>query len=270
VKTFKTYQVEPVPPLPIKLDLTYRDSCVPHTLDAMWRECVSAVNPFELVDELAQAYEDSLRLQSALRPLLPKTTWHKATDAACRWQDMGWPAEELVATIMFTDIADFTALMDRFPVKNVLNSLNEYFTHLGRIIARHRGDVQKFLGDGLMALFTAPADAVAAGCEIQQAVAKFNAHCMARGLWRFETRLAIDTGDVILTSVGPPDRQDYTLIGRPVNLAAHLSEYATPGAVCISHSTYDNISSKDGFVPRTMSVARNGEQPLTAYELACP
>lgn len=131
------------------------------------------------------------------------------------------------------------------------------------------GQMCKFLGDGLMALFICPADAVKAGCEIQRAVAQFNACQAAQGLWQFKTRLAIDTGEAILASVGSPDRRNHTLIGRPVNLAAHLSERATPGTVWISQNTYDRPADKNGFVPRTMSVAQSGEKPTTVYEMAC-
>jgi class 3 adenylate cyclase len=254
--------------LPVKLNFTPSEPRTAHSLPAVWRGSVSAVNPVELVDELAQAYETSLRLQNVLRPLVPRTTWHQAADAAWQWKD-NWPVEELVATIMFTDIAGFTALMETHPVKEVLDSLNNYFTLLSRIVQQHRGDVHKFLGDGLMALFICPADAVKAGYEIQRAVAEFNARKAAQGLWHFKTRLAIDTGEVTLASVGSPDRRDHTLIGRPVNQAAHLSETAAPGTVWISQSTYDKIANKNGFAPRTTPVAQSEEKPTTVCEMAC-
>jgi len=220
--------------LPFTPHFTPGEPRTTRSLPTVWWESVSAINPVGLVDELAQAYETSLHLQNVLRPLVPRTTWHQATDAAGQGKD-SWPVEELVASIMFTDIAGSTALMETHSLKKMLGSLNDYFALLSQIVGRHRGDVHKFLGDGLMALFICPADAVKAGCEIQQAVAEFNARQAAQRLWRFETRLAIDTGEVILASVGSPDRQDHTLIGRPVNLAAHLSERATP--VSYTHLT---------------------------------
>jgi len=259
---------EQTSPLPIKLDFIPGEPRTAQSLLAVWRESVSTVNPVELVNELAQAYESSLRLQDVLRPLVPRTTWYQVTDTTWQWKDH-WPVEELVATIMFTDIAGFTLLMDTHPVREVLESLDDYFALLSRIVQRHRGDVHKFLGDGLMALFICPADAVEAGREIQQAVAKFNARQKAQGLWRFETRLAIDTGEIILTSVGSPDRRDHTLIGRPVNQASHLSERATPGTVWVSRNTYDKLANKNGFAPRTTSVAQSEEKPATVYEMAC-
>ena len=255
--------------LPVKLDFSPAVPRTAQSLPAVWQECISAVNPVELVDELAQAYETSLRLQDVLRPLVPRTTWYQAADAAWQWKD-NWPVEELVATIMFADITGFTVLMETHPVKEVLDSLNDYFTLLSRIVQQHRGDVHKFLGDGLMALFICPADAVKAGCEIQRAVAEFYARQAAQGLCRFKTRLAIDTGEVTLASVGSPDRRDHTLIGRPVNQAAHLSERATPGTVWISQSTYDKLADKNGFAPCTTPVAQSEEKPTTVYEMAWP
>jgi adenylate cyclase len=265
---YKTSMDERISPLPVKLGFAPGERRTAHYLPAVWHECVSAVNPFELVDELAQAYETGLRLHNALRPLLPRMVWYQAADATRQWQD-GWPVEELVATIMFTDIADFTALMETYPAREVLDSLNDYFAVLCRIVQQHRGDVHKFLGDGLMALFIYPADAVKAGCEIQQAGSEFNARQTTQGLWRFETRLAIAAGEVILAGIGSPDRQDYTLIGRSVNLAAHLSKKAIPGTIWISQSTYDKLINKNGFVPRTTPVAQSEEQPSLVYEMAC-
>ena len=137
------------------------------------------------------------------------------------WQQRGtWPIQELTATIMFTDIVGFTALLETYPVTRILHTLDDYFVLLSQIILRHRGCVHKFLCDGLMALFVCPTDAVKAGREIQQAVGQFNAHQAARGVWRFETRLAIDTGEVVLTTVGSSDRQDYTLLGPAVHVAS--------------------------------------------------
>lgn len=239
-----------------------------HSLPDAWQASISGVNPVELVDELVQAYEGSLRLQGALCSLMPRLTWYQAAEALRQWQD-DWPVAEFTTTIMFTDIASFTALMETHPVKEVLASLNGYYTLLSRIVQQHRGDVHKFLGDGLMAMFLCPADAVRAGREIQLAVAEFNAHHAARGLWQFETRLAIDTGEVVLAGVGSPDRRDYTLIGRPVNQAAHLSEEATPGSVWVSQNVYDRLADKEGFAPRTRAAARSAEGPVTVYEMAC-
>jgi adenylate cyclase len=250
------------------VNLTLGEPQTTHAGPSLWQETVSSVNPVELVDELAQAYETSLHLQNTLRPLVPRTTWHQATAAAGQWID-NWPVEEMVATIMFTDIAGFTALLETHAVMEVLESLNDYFALLNRIVQQHRGDVHKFLGDGLMALFICPTDAVKAGCEIQQAVAEFNARQAAQGLWQFETRLAIATGQVVLASVGSTDRQDHTLIGRPVNLAAHLSERAAPGTVLISQSTYDGLADKNGFLTRTVPLAESEEKSTKVYETAC-
>lgn len=64
-------------------------------------------------------------------------------------------------------------------------------------------------------------------------------------------------------------RRDHTLIGRPVNLAAHLSERATPGTVWISQNTYDRLVDKNGFVLRSMPVVQKEQEPTAVYEMAC-
>jgi class 3 adenylate cyclase len=89
-------------------------------------------------------------------------------------------------------------------------------------------------------------------------------------VWCLETRVAIDTGKVIWTSVGSPDRRDQTLIGQPVNQAAHLSEKATPGTVWISQGTYEKLVDKDSFKSRTTPIVLSEETPPTVYEIARP
>ena len=73
-------------PLPVKLDACPYLLRKGHLPPAAWQQSVSTVDLVELVDELAQAYETSLRLQHILRPLVPKTTWYQATDAAWQWK----------------------------------------------------------------------------------------------------------------------------------------------------------------------------------------
>lgn len=159
---------------PVELDLAPGDTRTDQSLLDSWQETGSSASPVELIEELVQAYEASVCLHNVLRPLVPKTTWYQAANVA--WQsEENWPVEELITSIMFTDITGFTALMETHPIKEVLDSLNDYFALLSRIAQQHRGDVHKLLGDGLIALFISSADAVRAGCEIQWTVAEFNA-----------------------------------------------------------------------------------------------
>ena len=221
------------------------------------------VDSLALIDELAEACENSLSRQKALRPLIPAIIWNQTLEAF-DWQNDQWLIQELTATVMFTDIAGFTALMETYPVRQVLERLNVYLGMISEIVERYRGDVHKFLGDGLMVVFICPADAVKAGREIQRAVAEFNQRQEAAGLWRFETRLAIDTGDLVLADVGSHTRRDYTLIGRPVNQAAHLCDAATPGTVWVSQRAFDRLSNKHDFRLCTEPVQ---ETLPVAYEL---
>ena len=223
------------------------------------------VDSLALIDELAEACESSLSMQNALRPLIPTIIWNQPLEAF-DWQNEQWPIQELTATVMFTDIAGFTALMETYPVHQVIEHLNVYLGMVSQIVERCRGDVHKFLGDGLMAIFICPADAVKAGREIQRAVAEFNDRQEAEGWARFETRLAIDTGDLVLASVGSRTRQDYTLLGRPVNQASHLCDRAAAGTVWISQRTFDRVTNKCDFRRCTESVQE--EHPV-AYEMAC-
>ncbi len=153
--------------------------------------------------------------------------------------------EEL--TILFSDIRGFTSLSERLPPERVVELLNHYFSAMTETIFRHRGTIDKFIGDAIMAFWGAPlpaqdhADqAVLTALEMHQALAKVNAWLQRRHLPAIAIGVGIHSGEVILGNIGSEHKLDYTVIGDNVNLASRLEgltkHYATP--VLISETTY--------------------------------
>lgn len=136
---------------------------------------------------------------------------------------------ETVVTVMFTDIADFTALSEQMDAAAVSKLLNRHFAVLCRAVDAHGGTVDKFLGDGMMAFFGAPdrlkghaAAAVRAAAQIREDLAVDNKAAVLEGLPALKVRIGIHTGPVIVGNIGASDRVNYTIIGDTVNVSQRL------------------------------------------------
>ncbi|MDF1486302.1 adenylate/guanylate cyclase domain-containing protein [Ramlibacter sp. H39-3-26] len=136
---------------------------------------------------------------------------------------------EREVTLMFTDLASFTAMAERLSAEQTVEVLTEYFGAMTPVIHRHRGTVDKFIGDAIMAFWGAPLDdaghaahALAAAVEMQQAMEALAARLRARRLPPIGMRIGLHSARVVVGNVGSATRFSYTAIGDGVNLAARL------------------------------------------------
>jgi class 3 adenylate cyclase len=144
------------------------------------------------------------------------------------------------ATVVFADIVGFTALTERMPPERVIELVNEHMTALTAVVHAHGGIVDKFLGDGLMAVFGAPrarnddaARAVAAARAMLRERERMNADA-TRDL---HLHVGIASGPMVAGCVGSTDRLSYTVLGARVNLAARLCGAARSGAILLDEDT---------------------------------
>jgi adenylate cyclase len=158
---------------------------------------------------------------------------------------------ELTATIVFTDIIAFTRLAEKIPPRETNMILNQYFSMVTDIIFRHDGTLDKYIGDGLMAVFGAPMErqddaerAILAAKEMREKLAAMMAKKEGHTR-KFDIRIGINTGRVVAGNIGSPRRMDYTVIGDPVNIASRLESIAEPNQILIGEETYEAI--KDRF-----------------------
>ncbi len=226
----------------------------------------------QLVQELAclyqlawTAYERSQTLQAVVRPFLSRSTWTEATKVAWQGQQV-LPTETREVSMLRLDIVNFTELIDNHPLGQVLADLNAYLDRLTRIVYRHQGDVDKYLGDGFLSIFDKADDAVQAGCALQQAVTDFNRRQSASGGLIFPARVAICTGQVVITTIGSPDRQDRTIMGMPINLVERLQAQATPGRVWLSQATFDRLRDPSGCRYLGRIKVKGRQEPVVVYE----
>jgi adenylate cyclase len=137
--------------------------------------------------------------------------------------------EERVVTVLFSDLRNFTSLSERRAPQDIVKLLNTYLTRMSDVIDRNHGMVDKFLGDGMMAIFGAPtasaddaSNAMQAALDMCAALDALNEEFAAQGLPRLDMGIGINTGVMVAGNMGSLSRLNYTVIGDGVNLAARL------------------------------------------------
>jgi adenylate cyclase len=131
------------------------------------------------------------------------------------------------AAIMICDLRDFTKISDNWPRDDVIDLLNDYFDAMSEPIARHGGEILKFIGDGLLAIFplSAPdacANLLHAVTEARGAMAALNERNSATSRAPLNYGIGVHVGDVMYGNIGSTTRLDFTVIGPAVNMASRL------------------------------------------------
>jgi len=131
------------------------------------------------------------------------------------------------AAIMICDLREFTKISDNWPRDDVIDLLNDYFDAMSEPIARHGGEILKFIGDGLLAIFplsdpTACANLLQAVSEARKAMAALNERNNGTGRAPMNYGIGVHVGDVMYGNIGSSTRLDFTVIGPAVNMASRL------------------------------------------------
>ncbi len=156
--------------------------------------------------------------------------------------------KKVKATIFYSDIRGFTAMSETMTPEEIYAQLNEYFEEMCAIIFAYGGYVDKFIGDCVMAVFSAPyqtpddaENAVRAAVAQQKKILELAEKWQAQGKRPFTVGMGINTGDVVMGNLGASSRMNYTVIGDNVNLAARLYNVAKAGEIIISDYTYQEV-----------------------------
>lgn len=164
-------------------------------------------------------------------------------------------------TVLFADIRGFTALSERENPERVVSLLNRYFSAMSEIIFAHGGTLDKYIGDGLMAIFGAPTatpddalNAVKAAVAMQKRLVSLNQELLIEGFLPISVGIGLHTGEATIGYVGSNKRSEYTAIGDTVNLASRLESNALGGQVLLSEAT---ATACGGLLPLTR------QQPIT-------
>jgi len=180
-------------------------------------------------------------------------------------------------TALFSDIRGFTSMSEKLQPQIVVQILNEYFADMTPIVFDHQGLLDKFMGDGMMALFgvpyacdTAASNAVAAAIAMQRQMTAVNTELKTLGLSEITIGIGINTGTATVGYIGSRDRTDYTAIGDSVNLAARLEQRAEAGQILISRPTLDAIGSQFPVRQCDRIMVKGKQESVEIYEVLWP
>lgn len=167
--------------------------------------------------------------------------------------DQWMKGSRVTSSVLFVDIRGFTSLAENKDPEGIVELLNAYFTCVYEAASRHKGHVNKFVGDEVMVIFGAPVDnprhaedAVRAALDIKKGIAGLN-RAKKTGPEPLHVGIGINSGEMVAGNLGSRMRMEYTVIGDPVNIAARLTSIAKSGEILISGSTYDLIRDKSFF-----------------------
>jgi adenylate cyclase len=166
--------------------------------------------------------------------------------------DLRLLGKEVVATVMFSDLRDFTASAERLPAADVIQVLNQYLHEMSDAILAHGGTLLSYMGDGIYALFGAPVEqedhaarALAAAREmLTERLPHFNLWVREHGLGEgYLMGIGLNTGPVMTGNVGHARRMDYTAVGDVTNTASRIESMTkgTPWSVLIAQSTIEAL-----------------------------
>lgn len=177
-------------------------------------------------------------------------------------------------TILFADIRGFTRISEHAPPEKIVGLLNRYFSAMTDIIFAHGGTLDKYLGDGLMALFGAPtttpedaSNALNAAVAMQRRLLGINTELRDEGLAEVGVGIGLHTGEVTVGYIGSERRSEYTAIGDSVNTASRLESNARGGQILISDATAKAARSRYKLHPRDPITVKNREQPVILWEV---
>ncbi len=197
------------------------------------------------MEELALRVEAVLRRTKEterMRRLFARYTSDAVVEEILRVGDVVLTGERREVTVLFADIRNFTSFAESRQPEEVMRLLNDVLGRLADAVLEHGGTLDKFLGDGLMAVWGAPvrhesdaSSAVTAALQMLHEVTSLNAQRPHEP--PFELGIGLNTGVVLAGSLGSTRRTEYTCIGDAVNVASRLCALAAPGEILVGEGT---------------------------------
>ena len=180
--------------------------------------------------------------------------------------------ERRLVTVLFSDLVDFTVMSQRLDAEDVRTVINAYFLRWQQHIDDNGGVVEKFIGDAVMAVFGLhkadegdPHLAIRAALSMKSSLDDLNAGIASTYDLVLDMRVGIDTGEVVVSTLGDRPGQDFVVVGDVVNRASRLQSAAPHGGVLVSADTYRHVRGSFAVQPLTGLQLKGIAQPVDGY-----
>ena len=177
----------------------------------------------------------------------------------------------LTMTVLFSDIRNFTGLSEQMTPDENFAFINAYLARMGPVIRQHGGFIDKYIGDAIMALFERADDALSTGLAMIDTLAAYNAERRAAGAAPIGIGIGINSGSLMLGTIGEADRMDGTVISDAVNLASRIESLTKTYGIglLISQDTYEQLSDPKAWDIRPIDVVvvKGKTRPVVLYEV---
>jgi len=223
-------------------------------------------------DHLAGAFNqmaEDLSLKDRYRSVLNQIADAEVADALVTGEiELGGELREV--TVMFCDIRDYTQLTTRSSPEAVIELLNTHYATLAEIVRAHRGVINQFVGDAIMALFGAPkqyGDDASRATRCALAMVEARAEMNREAQIPMQIGIGIASGPVVAGCIGDERRSDYTAVGEHVNLAARLSAVAEPGEILIDLGTRERLDNTAQTEPSALMALKGLGDDVQAFRV---
>ncbi|MDA3941899.1 MAG: DUF2769 domain-containing protein [Spirochaetia bacterium] len=183
---------------------------------------------------------------------------------------------EIEATILFSDIRSFTSFSEKSLPYDIIHILNRYFNALGEDIDSYSGYIDKYMGDGIMAIFGLDQDsnensafqALSAALKMMNSLKDFNKYLDSRFDHEFKIGIGIHTGKVIVGNLGYRKKKEFTAIGDTVNTASRIESLNKKSgtSILVSETTYSQVKDQFDWKHKFSSKVKGKELPVIVYE----
>lgn len=204
------------------------------------------------------------KFNDLIKKYISKTTYHEVVKQAEKGICESAQIRDL--TILYVDIVEFTAFAENNSMEETAEMLNEIFRFCGSIIKENHGDIDKFIGDSIMAVFVDANDAVIASEKILQGIFLINDRRLKKGKEKISLHIGINSGTVMQVGIGTSERKDFTIIGDAVNIASRIEELSSPDAIFISESTYSRLRNHASFAFFDKMWVKGRKEPILIFK----
>jgi len=213
-----------------------------------------SINRNDELGDLGSAFNkmaEDLALKEKIKDSFGRYVTPEIVDLILANPDNQWmKGSEVEATVLFVDIRGFTTLSEDKEPESIVELLNDYFARVTDIVVKHGGHINKFVGDGAMAVFGTPVPtpqhaeaAVMAALDIQEEIARLDREKKMEDV-AIQVGIGVNSGAMVAGNLGSQRKMEYTVIGDNVNVASRLTSRAKAGEILISRQTYELIKNK--------------------------